>query len=266
MNPAPDPQLVCIPHPCGGHLYGLVHWPVNPRAFAVLYVHGLGGSAGGEKSMALLAACSSRGWPFAAFDFRGHGQSCGTMRDLRCGGLLEDLAVVRQYLQARGIERLFPIGSSMGGWAVSWFALQNPDVVHACVLLAPAFHFPTGLWDRLTENEKCAWQQSGILRLKNQWIDIELAHELIEGARNYPLDDLQTDWCTPALILHGMRDDLIPARKILTALEAIDFPDIELRLFRSGGHRLTEFKEEIADASCRFVERRLGHCDSAQDR
>ena len=42
----------------------------------------------GEKTQAVEAACAARGWAFAAFDFRGHGTSAGTMLDLRPSGLL----------------------------------------------------------------------------------------------------------------------------------------------------------------------------------
>jgi pimeloyl-ACP methyl ester carboxylesterase len=248
-------EHVSIPHPAGGYLRGLVYRPTAPMTFAVCYVHGLGGVAAGEKSLALQAACARRGWPFVAFDFRGHGASSGTMTDLRCGGLLQDLDTIYRYLSERGIRQLFPVGSSMGGWAAAWFAFLNSEIVPACALLAPAFHFPQGLWSRLSESDRANWQQTGRLRLKNQWLDIELDYELIREAQDYPLERLLGSWHTPTLIYHGLCDELIPTGRVLDVVERMSDPRVELRLFKAGDHRLSEQKDEIAEEVCRFFAR-----------
>src|SRR5262249_32456035 len=85
----------------------------KPQDWAVVYVEGFGSTRGGEKALALEAACAWRGWTFAAFDFRGHGQSTGTLLELRCSGLLLDFEAVRTQLQERGIRRFCLFGSSM---------------------------------------------------------------------------------------------------------------------------------------------------------
>ncbi|MBY0227753.1 MAG: alpha/beta hydrolase, partial [Gemmataceae bacterium] len=78
----------------------------------VLYVHGFGSEHRGSKAQDLRRACAAAGMGFAAFDFRGHGASSGTMRDLRASGLQADLDAVADHLRA---ERLYLFGSSMGG-------------------------------------------------------------------------------------------------------------------------------------------------------
>ena len=82
--------------PAGGHL--AADFDDRPGPFGVVWVHGFGSHRGGEKAAAVRAECGRRGWAFAAFDFRGHGQSGGAMHELRASGLLEDLAVVRDFL------------------------------------------------------------------------------------------------------------------------------------------------------------------------
>src|SRR5262245_54820190 len=88
-----------------GEIVGDLSFAQAAGDWAVVWVHGFGSRRGGEKSQAVEAACSRRGWTFAAFDFRGHGESSGPMRDLRAAGLLEDLAAVREHLAARGVRR-----------------------------------------------------------------------------------------------------------------------------------------------------------------
>jgi pimeloyl-ACP methyl ester carboxylesterase len=221
----------------------------------LLLVHGFGSRRDGEKALALETACARRGWTFAAFDFRGHGDSSGTMLDLRGSALQADLQAVRAYFADRGIHRLCLVGSSMGGWASAWFTVRHPEAVPACVLIAPAFHFLDSRWNKLTEAEQEEWRQSGRHRVRNEWIDTEIGYGLRKEADQFRLEQLATEWTRPALIFHGMRDDVVPYMHSLEFMERTTFPEIELRLFKDGDHRLTAYKELIAEETCRFFGR-----------
>lgn len=227
----------------------------QPQDFAVVYVHGFGASRLGEKSQALESACSRRDWNFVSFDFRGHGESSGTMLELTGTRLLEDLENLRLGLQPRGIRRLFPVGSSMGGWATCWYALANPSVIPACALIAPALDFIRARWKRMNEEERANWRNSGRLRVKNDWVDTEIGYCLVEEFERYPLEYLIPRWQTPSLIFHGMNDDIVPYTNSLEFVrQAID-GTTELRLYNRGDHRLVNWKNEMAEESCRFFAR-----------
>ena len=245
-------RLAC---PDGGAVEAEFAQPARTGNGVVVFVHGLGSARRGEKAVALAAACASRGWPFAAMDFRGHGASTGTLRDLRCSHLLEDLAMLQTYLAHRGLTRLFLVGSSMGGWASAWFARRRPECVPACVLLAPALRFPGGLWARLTGEQQEAWRRTGVLRLQNEWMDQELGYGLMEERDQFPMDELWAHWRTPTLIYHGMCDDVIPYEHSLEFATRAVGEDMEVRLLKRGDHRLTTFKEELAEAACQFIAR-----------
>jgi len=149
--PTVSKLLFACPLSAEGELDGYLSYQDDPGPDAVLYVHGFGSTRGGIKAGALEAACARHGWPFAAFDFRGHGRSGGSLLDLRATGLLADLAAVADHLATRGIRRLFPVGSSMGGWAASWFALERgTETVPAVGLVAPAFRFMRRRWETLS--------------------------------------------------------------------------------------------------------------------
>jgi pimeloyl-ACP methyl ester carboxylesterase len=238
-------------------LQSYLSFPERAGTWAVVYVHGFGSTGSGDKAQALEAACAGPGWTFASFEFRGHGTSSGSLLELRGSALLDDLMVLRAHWAERGIARLCLFGSSMGGWAASWFALQNPELVPACVLLAPAFDFPTSRWAALTEPERRQWQQTGRLRVRNEYLDVEIGYGLVEEADRFPVQSLTAQWRTPALIFHGMEDDVVPYANSLKLTESTPFPSIELRLFKDGDHRLLAHKEEMAEAACAFFGRRV---------
>ncbi|OWK38073.1 alpha/beta hydrolase [Fimbriiglobus ruber] len=223
--------------------------------FAVVWVHGFGSHRGGEKAAEVRAACAARGWPFAAFDFRGHGDSPGSMLDLRASRLLEDLAAVRDLLADRGRTRLGLVGSSMGGFAAAWFTRRHPADVVGCVFLAPAFGFLERRWNSITDAERADWVRTGRRRVKSEWVDVDVGYGLVEERADFTPEKLTAGWATPALLFHGCADDVVPDTDSLNFLRAVAFPDVELRLLKDGDHRLTAHKTTIADAAGSFFER-----------
>jgi len=221
---------------------------------AVLYVHGFGSRRDGEKSAALAAACARREWTFAAFDFRGHGSSDGAPRELTATHLIEDLSAIHAFLVARDHPRLGLVGSSMGAFAAAWFAIRHPEAVAGCVFLAPAFRFVGRRWEELTEPERLEWARTGVRRVRNEWIDMEIGYGLVQERAAFEPTDLARRWRTPLLIYHGMADDVVPAAESIAFVESMTYPNVELRLLKAGDHRLTAFKDEIAEAACRFLD------------
>jgi len=243
----------------GGKLRGN-YWPGTDgpdTTFAVVWVHGFGSFRGGEKAAAVRAECLRLGWAFAAFDFRGHGKSTGTMHELRATRLLDDLGAIREYLASHGHGRLGLIGSSMGGFASSWFTLKHPQTVVGCVLLAPAFGFLQRRWDRLTPDERQEWKLTDRLKVKNEWLETELAYGLVEERERFHPNDLAAGWGSPTLVFHGLADDVVPVEESLDFLRGTKYAGIELRIFKDGDHRLTAYKDEIAAEACRFFARTL---------
>ncbi|MDY3551652.1 lysophospholipase [Gemmata sp. JC717] len=249
-------SVVSVSLPSGGALAG-TYQPGTRADFAVLWVHGFGSHRGGEKAEAVRAECARRGFAFAAFDFRGHGASPGRIVDLTCSGLLDDLALVRAWLAGRGHTKLGLIGSSMGGFAAAWFAKQNPEAVVGCVFLAPAFLFLERRWNRLTPEEQIAWVRTGRLAVKNQWLEAEIGIGLMDERARFRPEELVKDWATPALLFHGMADDVVPDSDSLFFARNVGYPRVELRLIKDGDHRLTAHKDDIAGAAGAFFARLL---------
>lgn len=231
---------------------------VTPEATGdclVLFLHGFGSVRWGEKPQALELACARRGWPFATFDFRGHGESSGTLRSLRGSRLLADLATIYSWAGSRGWRRLFLVGSSMGGWAAAWFAMLNPGVVPAVAMIAPGLHFLTARWERMTPAERAQWERDGVYHFTSHWVQTELEFGLVQERERYDHQRLLMHYVTPTVIFHGMRDEIVPWEKSLTFVRESASAALELRLYKDGDHRLVEYKEEMAEGACRLFQR-----------
>lgn len=222
---------------------------------AIVFAHGFGSARGGEKSIALESACARRGWAFAACDFRGHGESDGTMRELRGSRLLEDLdAIIRAAAgMAGGPVCLF--GSSLGGWTSAWLSANHPGRITACALVAPALRFFEFL--RLSPDELAEWRRTGRLRVHNEFVDVEIEYDLTAEADRFAFNSLAARFETPAILFHGMRDDLVPHSISIDFIEQAPFHELELVLFKTGDHRLLDRKEEMALRACEFFAARL---------
>ena len=262
--PAIERETVRLCHRDGSWIQG--HWSRSAQGcpWAVVYVHGFRSIRSGDKSRALEAECLGRGWTFAAFDFRGHGESSGTMRELRGSRLLQDLELVRDFLCSKDVRRLALVGSSMGGWAAAWFALDHPESIAAIALIAPGFHFLRARWDRLTPQERQRWQQQGYLHIRNEWVDTELGYGIVEEIPKYPPERLTRGLRTPTLIFQGMKDELVPYQRTIAFVEQVQAPIAELRLYKDGDHRLTDRKEELARSACDFFDRWFGARSSGE--
>ena len=249
---------ISIPVGVNGTLVGDYSAGTTNPSFVVLWVHGFGSVRDGEKALAVREECIRRGWSFAAFDFRGHGSSTGTMHELRASRLLEDLTAIRRWLKETAKHtQVGIVASSMGGFAAAWSVVRNPSDIVGCVFIAPAFEFLERRWTHLTEAEKLEWKQTDRLRVKTEWVETELGYGIAEELDQFRFADLIKAWNIPTLMIHGVADNVIPDQESLLFLHQSSYPGIELHLLKAGDHRLTAFKEEIAGKVGWFFRRRI---------
>ena len=115
------------------------------------YVREVAGPSGAPTVMLLhgLGATSAINWPGAfealrphfrviAVDHRGHGRGIGSHRSFRLQDCADDIVALADVL---GIERIVPVGYSMGGPIALYAARRHPDRVQAMVLCATSATF-----------------------------------------------------------------------------------------------------------------------------
>jgi alpha-beta hydrolase superfamily lysophospholipase len=213
----------------------------SPGRPVAIFVHGFGSHRRGDKAGYFASRFAALGWGFLAPDLRGHGESDGTLHQLTMGRMLEDLSAAVRWCPARAAPVLM-IGSSMGAALAAWHLLDSPLAARGAAMIAPSLRFPRGLAERLTSAEREGWRRTGSLRIRNDWLDVEVGQGLLDDAERYDPARLLTEHRTPTLIVHGLRDEAVDWRQSLDFLERSRGLAQKLVLVKDGGHRLTEHK------------------------
>jgi pimeloyl-ACP methyl ester carboxylesterase len=127
------------------------------------------------------------------------------------------------------------MGSSLGGYLAAVYAGRHPEV-ERLVLLAPAFHFPERWPERYTLEQRERWKRQGSMPVFHYGYGREMAlgYGIVEDAESY---ENEPDFTQPALIIHGTRDDIVPAQVSISY--ASRHPNVDLHLMESG-HELTD--------------------------
>jgi uncharacterized protein len=223
----------------------------------VLYLHGFGSRQDGEKATYFRARALAEGWAFCSFDFRGHGESGGAMRDLTLTRNLEDVAAVRAWLAAHGHARVALFGSSMGGATALWHSARAPEGIVAAAHVAPAVGLAAGMESWAGPERLARWQRDGVVRYSSEAVESDLRWELMEDLRRYQLTELAAKLRTPTLIFQGQRDTSVEWRDVADFAARTAPGTVELRLFADGDHRLTDRKAKLWDAAAAWYRRHL---------
>lgn len=205
------------------------------RGPALLFLPGYASDMEGAKALALDAFAAERGRAFVRFDYSGTGSSAGAFEDGTLDRWLDDaLAVIDR--MTRG--RLILIGSSMGGWLALHAALRRPQRVQAIVGIAVAPDFTD--WGFLA-GQKAELERSGRIERGGRATTLGFwrsgqAMRLLDGP-------IAVD--CPVRLVHGEADEDVPLAVARRTLAALRSADVQLKVIKSGGHRLSQ-PHEIA--------------------
>ena len=159
-------------------------------------------------------------------------------------GRFEELTVTGQLAvieRAVGGEPAILIGSSLGGYLAALYASRHPSQIEKLVLLAPAFQFP-GRWrERYSPEDWEQWKREGSAPVFHygEGRERRLGYQFMEDAAKF---EDEPEFPQPALILHGKRDNVVPAS--ISSSYASRRPATKLVLFESG-HELTDVLEPM---------------------
>jgi pimeloyl-ACP methyl ester carboxylesterase len=133
------------------------------------------------------------------------------------------------------------MGSSLGGYLAALYASRHPENVDRLVLLAPAFQFPSRWRKRFAGEELAEWQRTGRKNFYHYSFkgDRRLGYLFVEDSVQY---EDEPDFRQPALILHGTRDDVVPAE--VSEQFAHHHPNVRVCLVESG-HELTDVLDKL---------------------
>jgi uncharacterized protein len=196
----------------------------------IVYLHGFASSPQSGKARFFAARFGELGILFTAPQL-----DEGNFETLTIGG---QLRVVEEAVRG---EPVVLMGSSMGGYIAALYAARHPEAVEKLVLLAPAFQFPTRWRARYSAKDLELWRVQGTIPFFHYGFKEErpLGFQIVEDAAKY---EDEPAFRQPALVLHGRKDEVVPAS--LSKVFAEGHPNVTLRLVDSG-HELTDVLDEL---------------------
>jgi uncharacterized protein len=203
----------------------------------IVYLHGFASSPQSGKASFFAGKFEELGVPFTAPQLDG-----GNFEALTITGQLQ---VVDQAVDGDSVVLM---GSSLGGYLAALYAARSVQV-NKLVLLAPAFQFPTRWRARYSAEELELWRRRGTIPFFHYGFKEErgLGYQIVEDALKY---EDEPAFRQPALVLHGTRDEVVPAA--LSKAFAEGHSNVRLRLVDSG-HELTDVLEELWTETVAFL-------------
>lgn len=195
----------------GMKLYGILHPTEEEQSICVVLSHGFLSSKDGDKYIALSEELGKKGFASFRFDFRGCGESEGSLIDTTLSNRLKDLDAAIDFICTKyRFKILGLLGSSFGG-VVSILKAKKDERVKALVTLATLSNF-----DFMLNNELLPYKK------------------VLPDAVNYDIVEA-IGKIKNVLIIHGKSDTLVPFQHAITLHQHAKKPK-SLELIDGGDH------------------------------
>ena len=209
------------------------------RSPTLMFLPGYASDMDGTKALALDAFAEERGLAMLRFDYSGTGSSEGRFEDGTLGGWLDEALHLLDTLTQGPV---ILAGSSMGGWIALLIAKHRPDRVAGLVGIAAAPDFTD--WGYSAE-EKAILRRAGRLEQPNAYgpepqVTTFAFWESGEALRLLH-EPVAVD--CPVRLVHGDSDTEVPIEIALRTMRRLRSADVQMRVLKGGGHRLSERHE-----------------------
>lgn len=200
-----------------------------------------------------------KGFASVRFDFRGHGESGGTQREMTVIGETLDIAASIEQISKRWTGNISIVGMSFGaGPSILYSAPQNRKI-KALILLCPVLDYiatflkPIVPWARDTFNEKGFkyLDKKGFLLLDDEF---ELGAKLIEEFKVIKPYEILKEIQLPVLVIHGDKDEMVPYQ----VSRKYGKPNKKSKLItiRNAGHGFNNFDDETGKSMQSILNKR----------
>lgn len=232
-----DPPVQYVVSSIGERLAYRISGGADP---VVVFFPGYASDMDGTKAAYLDLWCEEHGRGFLRFDYSGHGKSEGAFAEGTIGRWTADALTV---IEASTSGPVVLVGSSMGGWIMLLAALALKDRVRGLVGVAAAPDFTEDLmWRSLNDEQRRILAEQGELYLPSDYVDdpLPITMKLIVEAKQQLLLDAPIELTCPVRLIHGLEDPDVPWETSVKLSSQLVSQDIEIRLLKGGGHRLSE--------------------------
>jgi len=237
----------------GQKLYGMLHLPEGvKRAPAAALFHGFTGTKIEPHCIFVKMARELMAHGIAAlrFDFRGSGESEGDFVDMTVEGEISDALKSLDFLQAQpelDPHRLGVLGLSLGGLVAACVAGRDARIKSLALWAALGLVEEVTLLDE--EHREAAQQQlaeRGFIDQEGNLMGVAFIEEL---PKMRPLEEVAC-YHSPALIIHGTRDEALSLQNALAYQKAIP-GRTELRIIQDADHTFDshEWEQEVVEVT-----------------
>lgn len=175
-----------------------------------IYLHGFASSPKSYKGTYIQQRFAENGKTLYCPDLNG--------ADFEHLTISSQLSIIRELADSLSGE-LTLIGSSLGGYLAALFAEDEPRVSRL-VMMCPAFQFASRYAKRMPPETLEKWRNDGFIELYHFGYNTSkrLHFGVIEDAATHDSRELQRR--LPALIIHGLRDEVVPFSLSVDYLES----------------------------------------------
>ena len=234
--PEPTPAELAYFDPGDGRRIAYRQREPKAGSPTVLFLPGYASDMEGAKAEAIDAFCATRGVGCLRFDYSGTGSSGGNFAD---GTLTRWLDEVLAAIDLMTEGPLILAGSSMGGWLALHAALRRKERVKALLGIATAPDFTD--WGYSPE-EKEVLARDGKLEQPNPYGPEPSItwHGFWESGAAHRLLNNPIDLIIPIRLVHGELDQEVQLGVPLKLMSDLRSADVQLRVVKGAGHRLSE--------------------------
>jgi pimeloyl-ACP methyl ester carboxylesterase len=203
---------------------------------AVVLCHGFMGFKDSWTNRSLSEGFARQGVATLRFDFFGHGQSGGELKDLLLSSLIHQTQRAIAFLREEDFTQIGVLGSSFGGLVALLTAAQTPSLA-GLGLRCPVFDFPALLRERFGETAIALWRLLG--RVPPAFAPIPLHYRFYEDCLQHDARLAAQALAVPTVIVHGEIDDVIPLIHIEELAQHIKAPK-SLHIIPGADHRFSQ--------------------------
>ncbi len=216
------------------------HTPGNNGS--VLFCGGFASNMYGTKATALAHFCQENDLAYTRFDYSGHGNSKGEFLECNISIWLQDSIDILCNI-TNGPQII--IGSSMGGWLMLLLALRYPERINGLIGIAAAPDFTEDLYSILSHEQKLQLQNDNYTFMQsaadgNTYLVTKGFLE--DGKKNLLFSKPSIKINAPVILLHGMKDHVVPYQQSLKISEKLTSEDVTIRLLKHADHSMNDDK------------------------
>ena len=214
----------------------------------LVFLSGYASDMEGAKATALDAFAAECGLGCLRFDYSGTGSSSGRFDDGTLGLWIDEALDLTDALTSGPV---ILVGSSMGAWISLHVAQRRPERIRAFVGLAAAPDFTDWGFGPEVRAQLAAHGHVGDPHPEGRATPLLLTKRFWDSGQQHLLLDKEIAVDCPVRLVHGDADREVPLEIAFRTLRAVRSADVQLKVLKGAGHRLSEPRE--IDAILRTV-------------